>query len=220
MIYLKQAILHYYQASSLSPSYSELPLEIENEFVHTYLEKHIERARKDYSTSQGQFFKGAVTWEKCQLFQNNELSFLELSRFLAETLFSDLMYASDETSRDVIICHYMTANNENHLAYLICKNKVAYTHSLLNDDDGKSKIDLIKYSAILPSETQRLEAYALINLEKGSISLSDKSVKIDGDKVNLLADLVLGCSFFPSSKENYVFVKKTLNKICEEYAQN
>lgn len=219
MIYLKEAYLHYFQATSQSPSYSEVPLELEAEFVHTYLEKHIERARKDYAASEGAFLSGSVAWEKCQAFQKGELSFLALSRYLSEALFSELVYSSDEVSRDVIVCYYHDVREVPYLAYLVCKNKSAYTHQFI-EEEGKAKITLVSHKAILPTESQRLEAYALINLDSGSLLVSDKKVKIEGDKLSLLSELVFGCTLNPSSKENYRFIKKTVDSICEEYAQD
>lgn len=219
MIYLKEAYLHYYQASVLSPSYSEVPLELESELVHTYLEKHIERARKDYAASEGKFLNGAVAWEKCQAFMSGELSFLDLSRYLSEALFSELVYSSDETSRDVLVVYYHDVKEAPYLAYLVCKNKACYTHQFI-EEEGKSKIALVSNKAILPSESQRLEAYVLVNLVTGELLVCDKAVKIDGDKLNLLSELVFGCTLVPSSKENYRFIKKTVDSICEEYAQD
>lgn len=219
MIYLKEAILHYYQASTMEKHYSESPLEIENEYIHTYLEKHIERCRKDFSAKEGIFFPEAVTREKCQAFLDGEINFLTLSTYLAEQLFLELAHASDDTSRDVIVCHYEDAKNEPHLAFLLCKNKAAYTHHFL-EEEGKAKIALVSHKEILPSENQRMEAFFLLNLKSMQILLSDKVLKIDGQKVALLEELVLGCSTEPSSRENYKFINKTLDDICQEYAKD
>lgn len=219
MIFIQEAILHVYDASSIQAIYSQKTLDLKEVLVYKYIESHIERALKDYNAKEGFFVQGAILPEKCRSFLNKEMDFIAFSQFLAGLLFEQLAYAQEEDSRDVIVCHYKDVAECDHIAFLVCRNKTGYTHHVVMDGN-QAETRLVKHSSNLPTETQRLEAYGLIDLENLSIRLFDRKIKIEGEKVAFLEELVFNCTSAPSTSQNYKSIQKMVRQVAEEFAQD
>lgn len=77
--------------------------------------------------------------------------------------------------------------------WLLCSSRVGYTHTVVQQG-GKTKNDIIKHYAILPSPSQKIESCAFVDIRTGQIAYTDKPRSMDGQEVSLLPDRLLECT--------------------------
>jgi hypothetical protein len=121
-------------------------------------------------------------------------------------------------SIDFVFCDFYL-ENERKIALLEFANKVGYTHQVINEEDG-IKNEIINHYAILPNPTQKLEEFAIIDMNSSGIRFIDKKRNIDGNDVFIIPEIILGCSSNISQKEAIKIVNTITRTVAESYGQN
>ena len=103
-----------------------------------------------------------------------------------------------------------------YLALLKMDYKTSYTHKTQSDAFGNSN-EIIKFRAILPTETQKLSEAAIINLEDFTIFMIEKKYEVNGTKTNYFSKLFLNCSGALSPKSQLSIVTRAIDTVQKKY---
>ena len=211
---LKKAILHILDTSSGVGVFSDELLDVADAQINTFITTHIEKLYESASLRKAEFKPTSGFMAKIQQYENGDISFADLSKNAAERLYDAIASSEDPKSCDLIAVEFVS--NESKLFGLLkCDNKTGFTHSVLQSE-GRVKNNIINHYAILPSLTNRLGECAFINLKTQEIAYRGKNSKIDGDTVDIIAELLLECEYEISPRESANTVTRIAKKVAVE----
>lgn len=211
---LKKAILHVIDTASGIGMYSDELLNVEDAQINTFITTHIEKLYESAGLRQAEFksasgFKGKITE-----YRNGDITFCDLTKNAAERLYDAIAASEDPKACDIIAVEFVS--NEAHIfGILKCENKMGFTHSISNAD-GKITNNIINHYAILPSLTHKLSECAFVNLDSDEIRYAGRNVKIDGETVDIIAELLLECEYEISPRESANTMTKIAKKVAME----
>jgi hypothetical protein len=212
---IKNAILHILDNSTGIPVFSEQELDVDTDTAD-FLEKHIEKLLDD-SNMKTACFVGEPNniRDLCRNLAADADCFLEASIYTAQSLFDIMSRNVDIAPADLICCLY---EYNNQLCYGILKMnyKTGFTHFVSNGEEGNTNT-IIRYRTILPSESQKVDECAFINLEDFSIKLIEKAYEINGEKEFYLSKLFLNCNATLSDNEKLKIINKAAQKISRKF---
>lgn len=214
---LQQAILHILDFHSGVCVYSRQELDLADDTVGNYVEKHVERVCGDAAQKRGTFSPESAFLRDVTAFYDGEIDFVEWSVRTADALYQAMSAVDGIAPMDVLMVRF-TQEGEPRLALLCLANKEAYTH-LVADGGGVARNEIIRHRAILPGPSQKAEAYAVIMGDSPAsfqVGFVDKERKVDGQEMCVLPQRLLQCSSEPSVKE----VMKAVSRITEQVAQD
>ncbi len=211
---LKKAILHILDTSSGVSVFSDELLDVTDAQINTFITTHIEKLYDSASLRKAEFKPTSGFMAKIHQYENGDISFADLSKNAAERLYDAIASSEDPKSCDLIAVEFVS-NESKIFGLLKCDNKTGFTHSVLQSD-GRVKNNIINHYAILPSLTNRLGECAFINLKTQEIAYRGKNSKIDGDTVDIIADLLLECEYEISPRESANTVTRIAKKVAVE----
>ena len=218
MITINKAILHILDFNSNITVFSEKELNIGNTSVETFLTKHLEKIQNDQNGKVGAFSQESNFKKQLLSYGAGSLSFLDFSMQVANVMYSIIAKSDKPDSTDLLFCD-INADSERFVAILKCDNKVGFTHQVIRDNDGVRN-DIINHYAIMPTITQKIDEYALIDLSSADIKFSNKKRSIDGQENYIFADNILECSSGISPKETISSVNTIAGKVAENHGQS
>ncbi|MDD6483963.1 MAG: nucleoid-associated protein [Clostridiales bacterium] len=213
---LKHAILHILDANSGVTVFSDDELDLSDAMVDSFITKHIDKVCADSGARRGEFNESSGFLYHVKEYiasPEEERDLHSLSMFIAERLYEGISHAENTESCDVLICD-CNINERPAIAVLKFDNKVGYTHRVLKED-GEVRNEIINHYAILPSASTAVREYAFIDQTDLTIRFKGQKRSIDGEKVDLMADLLLECSFDISSRESINAVNRIAKKVTE-----
>ncbi|MDR7855607.1 nucleoid-associated protein [Tissierella sp.] len=211
-IRINNAILHILDATSALPVYSRETLHLDDERIHDFIGKHIERLFEDQSVKLGKFM-GSSQIER--FIENIREDFVDTSISIAEILY-ELMQKYTEIPCGDLLISLVNSDNKNYLAILKFNYKEGYTHYVDYGDSGTlNKIVINK--VMFPSETQRNIEAALIDLEDLSIKVFEREYDIEGGKIEYFSKLFLECTTNLSIKESIKVIRDVAKDITKRY---
>ena len=77
--------------------------------------------------------------------------------------------ATDSVVIDTIICEAVT--DTTYICILCAKLMMLFTHQPFSEDDGTLATELVSHKAVLPMPSQKLRAFASINLHDFSVRI-------------------------------------------------
>ena len=176
--------------------------------------------------------------------QGDSVSFIELSQQLARFMWEELRRCDDLEQCDLLVADFTDTSDmgrradgaskeqgattvataapsrdaedlsERFLAAALLPRRQAFVHELGLDDTGVASNDILRQDSTLPSPTQRIDSYLLVNLKTGSVDFHDKERRQAGSVLQLISDRLLSCSAQASTRE----VVQAIERIVEEVA--
>lgn len=215
---IKKSVLHILDFNSGMSVFSQNELDLSDDAVSTFLQKHLEKLHKDSAGKTGRFndesgFAAALTE-----YIGGGLEFIDFSAQIANVLYENISLSDKLDPIDLVAVDYII-DDEDYFSLLLITNKSAYTHQVITDENGIHN-EIMKHHAILPAPSQKIDTYALINKQTGEIYFSDKKRQIDGRSVVVLPEILLECSYGVSTKEAVKIVREIANEVAEEYGAN
>lgn len=211
---LNKAILHVIDTASGIGMYSDELLDIEDGQINTFITTHIEKLYESAGLRIAEFKDTSGFKGKIKQYCNGDVSFTELSKNAAERLYDAIASSEDPKPCDIIAVEFVS--NEAHIfGILKCENKMGFTHSISNAE-GKIKNNIINHYAILPSLTHKISECAFVNLDNEEIRYAGRNAKIDGDTVDIFAELLLECEYEISPRESANTMTKIAKKVAME----
>ena len=141
--------------------------------------------------------------------------FVETSQKLAAHLY-EIMNQNIDIPRGDFVEILFESEHENYLALLKMDYKTSYTHHTQSDAFGNTN-EIIKFRAILPTETQKLSEAAVIRLSDFTISMIEKKYEVNGQKINYFSKLFLNCSGALSPKAQLSIVTRAIDTVQKKY---
>lgn len=214
IITVKKAILHILDGLSGVSVFSDSELDVENDSITAFITKHIEKIYEDSSLRSGEFNSNSGFKYHLGEYLNGEITLQKFSVYVAEHLYEAISHSEQIDSSDLLVCDCIVSELPV-MAVLKCDNKIGYTHQVLQND-GKISNEIINHYAILPSVSQKITECAFINLNDMSIKYKGKKRKIDGESVDLIADIMLEGVFDISAKEAFNAVSRIAKAVAND----
>lgn len=211
---LKKAILHILDVTSGLGVFSDELLDVEDAQINTFITKHIEKLYDSAALRKAEFKETSGFRAKIEQYKNEEITFGELSKNAAERLYDALVTTEDPKACDIVAVEFVT-NEERIWGVLKCDNKTGFTHSIVQNE-GHVKNNIINHYAILPPVTHKLSECAFVNIDTKEIKYLGKTAKIDGETVDVIAELLLECEYEISPRESANNVTKIAKKVALE----
>lgn len=218
MIIINNAVLHILDFNSNAMVFSDLPLEIHNEAVETFIIKHLEKSINNTGAFESQFSAHSEMQKTFTNYAAGDIDFISFSTAFAKQIQAALS-ESDKTGLIDVLAVDFSLDNEKYFGALLCENKVGFTHQVIQTNEGLRN-EIINHYAILPNISQKIDTFALVNLSTLAIQYADKKYLINGEDTYLLRDAVLKIDTGVSQKETFKLVNEVTKKVSDEYGGN
>lgn len=215
MITLTKAIMHTMDAQEqlYHLSNEELLLDLS---ISEYIMKHIEKVIQLNNAQKGTFKLTSKLYEEIKKYQSED--FITLSRNIANTWFSTYMEALRFVNMNLLFVEFRKEDIP-YLAVLQCKNKNGYIRNITREGTY-IKNEIITYSSLLPSMSQSIEEFFLINLQDYSILLKENKSYMTSDEELLISDIILYCDIEMSMKDSIKTIHEIVTKVSNELDEN
>ncbi len=216
---IQKAILHILDFNTNMCILSQKELDFSSDIVYEYVDKRISRILTDAGQQTGAFYATSQYQVLLQQFLQEDISFADFAAQTARSLFDILAHCDVPESLDLLVVDFQDEEDKRQIGILLLNNKTAYTHQIM-DEDGAVYNKLIKHHAILPSTSQKVEAYALIQCQDYTIRFVDTKRQMNGEDVYILPDRLLQCTAVISAKEAVKLVSKIAVKVAEDHGSS
>ncbi len=214
MIRIEKAILHILDFSSGSAAYSDALLP-ETTGCYEFLEKHMDKACKSQSAKPGRFVEGSRFAAWLDSLSEGELDFIAFSKEAGKALEDALLHADVAGTLDLIFVEAWIEEKKT-LAIIKCTNHMGYTHQITTGESGV-QTDIVNTASVLPAPSQRVEEFALIDMETRDILVQGKRYALDGDACYILPEILLEATLAPSPQETLKSLSKTAEQVADAY---
>lgn len=214
IIGLKKAILHIIDTASVMGMYSDELLNVEDAQINTFITTHIEKLYESAGLRIAEFKENSGFKSRISQYRNGDVDFINLTKNAAERLYDAIAQTEDARACDIVAVEFVS-NEARVFGILKCDNKMGFTHSVKNTD-GRVSNTIINHYAILPSLTNKISECAFVNLDNDEIRYAAKKSRIDGDTVDIFAELLLECEYEISPRESANTMTKLAKKVAME----
>lgn len=246
MFKINHAILHVLDFTSCVNVFSEDELDLSNKDVKSYVTRIARHALSGIDNKHGEFSDDSGFAQELQSYLRGQASFTDLSRQIAQFLADEFNRMESPTSCDVLVVDFEdepkppavsdeadddeTAQAALAAAYaaravrcfgiLLLESKPAFMHEVGRASDGVVCNSIERHHAILPSPSQKMASYALVDVRTMQIQFVDKVRTVAGEERMVLPDGLLQCSVEASSKEVLDTTMRLVEQVADEYGAN
>ncbi len=215
IITLKKAILHIIAPGIDSSMYSATPLDLSDGATGAFIISHLEKLYDNATLRKGTFASNSGFKYHASQYKDGAVDFVEFSTIIAQKLQDGIAQSEIGLASDIIVCECIIKERR-YIAVLKCDNKSGMSHRVITDDD-EVKNEIISFHAILPAATQKLSECAFVDIDDFTIRFKGKSVTVNGERLNLMSEVLLECDSELSVSETYSKVQNLAKKVSEEY---
>ena len=214
-IILEKVVVHILDSTLQMPLLSENEHPPEHD-IHEFIKLHLARAADDEGSRICHFCAGENSIsDLCFRLQEDVDLFIPLSQEIASLLYTIMCANPDIPSADLVIALYQI-DQVYHIGILKLNYKTSFIHHIDYIDNSRTNF-IIRQTSALPTEKQRIEEAAMINLDTLEIRLIEKPYEINGDKTLYFSTLFLKCSGEISNKDTLRVFKKVAEDITKKY---
>ena len=104
-------------------------------------------------------------------------------------------------------------------AVMLLPRKQAFVH-VVATEGGQTENRIARHDATLPGPAQKVDSYALVDVEAMTVAFNDKKRTVAGVEVAVIPDCLLGCSAKASCRDVVETVTRIVEQVAEEYGSN
>lgn len=212
-IRIRRVIVHIMDSTVGMPVLSDAEIQFGSDFAD-FLKEHIYKIISGDDCKECQFYKDESEVYK-MLIQYEEEYFVDISKDMANFLYQIMNSNIDIPAADLVVVRFDERENK-YLALLKMNYKEFYTHKTRTGEEGNEN-QIIKYKSILPTESQRLQEAAIINLSDLSVRTIEKKYDVNGEKTNYFSYLFLKCASRLSPKSKLSIVTRAVESVQNGY---
>ncbi|MCI9136229.1 MAG: nucleoid-associated protein [Lachnospiraceae bacterium] len=217
-IRFRKIIVHILDSTLGIPALSDSILDFGSDFGD-FLREHIYRLMTGDDKKTCEFHKEeSLVYQQLQRMMETEIGdevFVEVSQNIASHLYEIMNKNIDIPPADFVEALFETDTGK-YLALLKMNYKTSYTHQTQSGALGNVN-EIIKFRAVLPSESQKLSEAAIVNLSDFSVFVTEKKYEINGEKTNYFSKLFLNCSGALSPKTQLTIVTRAIDAVQKKY---
>ena len=214
-VFIEKLVLHILDSSVGMPILSECEHPDDSD-INDFIKAHIEKVFKDINIKKACFENEDNEIKSlCEKITIDKESFLSVSKKLAEKLYAIIIKNVDIPSCDVV-CSVFNGDGRSFLGLFILNYKTSYIHYVEELEGGKVN-KVIKQITTLPSTSQSIDEFVIIDLSDYTILLKEKKHEIDGIKEHYLSKYFLKSQTILSDKEKMDIINKTSKKMISDY---
>lgn len=214
-IMITHGILHILDSMSPIPVLSTRELELEG-MICDFIDKKIEKFLEDDNVKNAGFTEEASEVKaELQKFKEGETDFLYSSANIAGLLFEIMVHNSEIPSADLLLTTF-DYEGKSWFGIFKLNYKIGTTHFVDVAEEGNYNT-LITHRTLLPSDSQKIDEGAIINLSDLSIKLLEKEYNLNGSKCKYFSELFLKCGTELSNNEKVRILDRVTNKINKKY---
>lgn len=217
MIIIEKAILHILDFRSGLTVYSDQPMELTDD-VQAFLQKHLEKTLARTDARPGTFAEDSAFSAALKAYAAGETDFVAFSKDVAKRMENAYLHTDEPVSMDVLVLD-AHIDERRTLLLLRCTNRTGYIHQVNQTEKGVEN-DIIHHYAILPGPGQRIDEFAVIDAETLGLRLVAKKHTVDGDKRDVLPEMILECALAPSQKDALKSLQDTAANVAESYGHD
>ncbi|MGI6155269.1 MAG: nucleoid-associated protein [Enterococcus sp.] len=210
-IYLKKAVMHLIDREVGDPVYSQVELDLTNDYIREYLTKKIQKI----SSAQTKTGTLAPASPVAEMLPKVAEDFIAFSELLVGHWYQVYKESEEAPNSDVFVVLYEEDAKEQ-LAWFRVKYKEEYTHFTEMVDQGLLN-KLILNRAILGGKTQKADEGITINLTNLTYELVEMKQVFSGEKRFYFSTEVIESVPLPSLDENIRVIKKVAKKMSEKF---
>lgn len=239
MLRVPHAILHAFDFETGSIQLSEQELDVENRQVRSYVQRAVRRCLSSTENRHGSFAEGSGFEEELSLYASGRTGFVELSTQIAQWFWEELRRGEDLRNADLLVAHVEEGAEEGPatgeadtapqpdvpqgprrtFAILLLPRRQSFVHELVSLD-GHAINGVARTDATLPNPTQRIDTYALVDLDSHDIAFHDVERSIAGQETLIVPQGLLQCTTEASGREAIQAVTRVAEEVAEEYGLN
>ena len=213
---LEAAVLHCLDYSHGMTNLSEETLDIEDPFLEKFVLRYVKKTLHDIRLRTGYFEEDSQFLPIVEDYTKENVNFLAFTRRAAEC-FDDFVKNIAMHSYDLLFARF-TNEEVPYVAMIVLENQEVYAHSSLLNDEGKMKNGIL-LETVLPSFTKKIDTFAIIDLLNKEVKFVDDT-KWNSGEVNVLQDMVLGCTGEKSGGEVIQEVSAITEEIAVQFDEN
>ena len=231
---INHAILHVLDFVACEHTYACEEIDISDKTAKRYVASHARKALGNLDNKHGQFASDSRFAEALRDYFADEASFVGLSADIAKFFADEFQHMEKPVSTDVLVVDFEegvdASPSDNpeaspdgpaprYFGVFLLESKQAYVHETTYGENGERN-GIARHRAVLPSPSQKVSSYAVVNLRSLSVAFVDKERMIAGEERLLIPDGLLQCSAEASTKEAFTAVTELVEAVAEEYGQN
>ncbi len=238
MLRINHAILHVFDFTSCVNVYSQAELDLENRQIKSYVTKQANKYLTHIDNKHGEFSPESSFAPELRSYFAGQKGFVDISVQIGEYLAGELGRMSKSESTDLLVVDFEeetklegAASEEEieasfegrvnrYFALFLLESKQAYIHSIGYNDEGVATNQIERHHAIMPSPSQKVSSFAIIESRSLNVAFQDKLRSIAGQDTFLIPDGLLQCSMEASSKEVIDEITNLVEEVAVEYGAN
>ena len=214
-ISINKSILHVLDTNASIPVLSDVLLNM-TPGVKEYVEKHVQKSMKDADIKRTAFRTQSSFKERISDYRSHSDELVRVSREISQLFFDYMIENIEIPSADLVFVDF-NVDHETYLGIFKFNYKQGYIH-YVNNDNGLSN-DILVQPCVLPTESQKLDEFVIVNLGTDAVLIKEKKYAIDNQKDFYISTKLLLCEDAISEKEAFDIVEKTVKKIiASEYS--
>lgn len=213
-IKIDRLVLHILDNQTGIPILSETE-HLEDHDIYEFLESHIEKVFRDVNIKKAILNEGNEVRTLCEQLNQNREDFLNISKNLAEKLYMILEKNVSIPACD-LFCVMFSRDGSDFLGLFVLNYKTTYIHHV-EDSDNRIMNKVVKQITTLPTTSQSIDEFVVVDLSDYSVLLKEKRYELDGIKDCYISRLFLKAETIMSDKEKMDIVNKTSKKIVKDY---
>ncbi|MBS7576247.1 MULTISPECIES: nucleoid-associated protein [unclassified Enterococcus] len=203
--YIKQAILHLYDADQQALNISKQLLDLSQPVIHDYILKKLERAYSDKLKSG----RLEANHELVELVKQED--FIQSSVEFCQKWLEAYKIAEKQAAND-LICILYEQEGMAYFAFIRVKLNRGFANQTGLENN---QIQVNPYQ--LPSDSQLPDEAFLLNLETDEFLLLEKQIKFNGANIKYFSENILKASTKPSVNDQLKQIKQTAKKIGKSF---
>ena len=238
MLKIRHAILHSFDFETGEKYFSERELDLDERTTRSYVQRTMHKCLTSADNKHGEFSEGSAFAEELRVYLRGDNGFEALSMSIAQWFWEELRKSDDLTNADLLVADFdeppsapganageqeataaFDAEPTRYFALAILPRRQSFLHTV-DDVDGHVSNELVRTDATLPTPTQKIDTYAVIDVSSMAIDFHDKARTIGGTESFVISDGLLQCSTQASSREAIETVTRIVEDVAEEYGLN
>ena len=232
MLTINHAVLHAFDFETGSAFFSNEELDLSDRATKSYVQRHVRKAGSSADSRHGEFSQDSGFAARLDEYRSMPNDFLGLSVEIAQWFWEELRRAEDLAQLDVLVVDFeqtadlkasasagdqavsdaFDARPERSLCVMLLPRKQAFVHEV-----GPEFVGIARHDATLPSPTQKVDSYLVVNLDTLAIDFHDKPRTVAGREECVIPERFLQCSERASTREVIGEVSSIVQDVAEEY---